>query len=365
MQNVNLFVVSNMYPSKNDKYFGVFVKNFVQYFDSKAGGTKVSTKAVIKGRGKNIFSKILKYLYFSFELISKFFFKKYDVIYVHYVNHTLLPFLLLIPFLYKKKILLNFHGGDLNFNSSLSKFLSFVIRPVIKKADLVIAPSSSFKFLIEEKLNIPADLIKVSYSGGINLNLFNNDNPYTYSLNRLLYVGRLEENKGIDILMEAFQSLAKKRNKDLTLTIVGKGSKLAELNKIIRNETLSDKVTIIPGVHQSQLPEIYWKHSVLIFPSFSESLGLVGIEAMACGLPVIGSNINGLNEYLIDKENGYTFKVGNSTDLEKKIKLFTTLDNHTISKMRLACAHKSRLFSTETVMNHLDQLILQVWLKKK
>lgn len=362
MQNLNLFVVSNMYPSEKDKYFGVFVKNFIDYFNSKKGGTKVSTKAVIKGRGKNIFSKTLKYLLFSVEVIYKFFCKKYDVVYVHYVNNTLLPFLILIPFLNKKKIILNFHGGDLNFRSQISKVLSVIIRPVIKKANLIITPSSSFKILVKEKLNIPAELIEVSHSGGINLNLFNIKNPSINSLNKskLLYVGRLEKSKGIDILLQAFESLVKKNNKELTLTIVGKGTKLPELEKKIKKESLSDVINIIPGVDQSQLPEIYWNHSVLIFPSYSESLGLVGLEAMACGLPVIGSNIDGINEYLLDKENGYTFNVGDSTDLENKINIFTKLDNHALSKMRSSCVQKSRLFSTETVMNHLNQLILQV-----
>ena len=56
-----------------------------------------------------------------------------------------------------------------------------------------------------------------------------------------------------------------------------------------------------------------------MFPNKKESLGLVGIESLACGVPIIGSNIPGIQSYLVDNFNGLLFKSGNIEDLSKKL----------------------------------------------
>lgn len=74
-----------------------------------------------------------------------------------------------------------------------------------------------------------------------------------------------------------------------------------------------------PKTHQ-ELNELYHQADVMIFPTMLyESLGLVGLEAMACGCPVIGSNIGCLPEYVKDGVTGFLFESGNSHELADKI----------------------------------------------
>jgi len=77
-------------------------------------------------------------------------------------------------------------------------------------------------------------------------------------------------------------------------------------------------VIYLKKMDQSELRILYNIASIFIFPSRDEPLGLVGLEAIACGTPVIGSNIGGIPEY-INKNNGMLFEVNKSKELAERI----------------------------------------------
>jgi len=117
---------------------------------------------------------------------------------------------------------------------------------------------------------------------------------------RLLGVGRIDERKGIDVAIRALAQLPD----TATLTWVGQGDEdeRTRLNALALELGVGDRVTW-DTKRREELPAIYRAADVFVFPStWSEPLGLVPIEAMACGLPVVGSGTGGSGEFLIDAQ---------------------------------------------------------------
>lgn len=116
----------------------------------------------------------------------------------------------------------------------------------------------------------------------------------------LLSVGELNENKNHQIIIRA---LARLKNPSVHYAIAGKGDKREALL------ALGDELGVSGQVHllgyRNDIPELNCSADVCCFPSLREGLGLGAIEAMACGLPIITSNVHGINDYSVDGVTGY------------------------------------------------------------
>ncbi len=124
---------------------------------------------------------------------------------------------------------------------------------------------------------------------------------------QLLYCGRVDERKGIDIAVQALAHLPP----EATLRIVGGGDDrhLAELRALIDRLGLAGRVTL-ERHPRADLPAVYAAADALLFPvRWLEPFGLVPLEGMACGTPVIASGRGGSGEYLRDDENCLLFDV--------------------------------------------------------
>ena len=123
----------------------------------------------------------------------------------------------------------------------------------------------------------------------------------------ILYVGRVEPLKGLDILLEAVARLDDPG--DTRLLIVGGASTFdTELNRLqsLTSELgISHMVTFTGAVPQDELPNYYGAADIFVLPSHYESFGLAALEAMACGIPVVASRVGGLKAFIRDGETGY------------------------------------------------------------
>src|SRR5437879_13248624 len=116
----------------------------------------------------------------------------------------------------------------------------------------------------------------------------------------LLFVGRLERLKGVEVAIRALSLLRDRSHDDVRLLILGEDSKDAEesekerLKAVAADVGVRDRVDFLGSVAHHELPFFYAAANVCVMPSYSESFGLVGLEAEACGWPVVGSDGTGL-----------------------------------------------------------------------
>lgn len=133
----------------------------------------------------------------------------------------------------------------------------------------------------------------------------------------LLYVGRFEPLKGIDRLLEATAVL--KRRKNVQVIIVGgDGPRTAEerrLRKVVRDLGLQNHVKFVGRVEQRHLPIYYSAADALVVPSHYESFGLVALESLACGTPVVATPVGAVNNILKEGCTGFVVKAVNSQSL--------------------------------------------------
>mgnify|MGYP001404825185 CR=1 FL=1 len=123
----------------------------------------------------------------------------------------------------------------------------------------------------------------------------------------ILYVGRLEPLKGVDLLINAVPLLGDLG--DTRLMVVGgqpgKDKELRRLKVLTSRLGIQKRVTFTGAVKQAELPNYYNAADVFVLPSYYESFGLVALEAMACGTPVVVSRVGGLKTFVRDGETGY------------------------------------------------------------
>jgi glycosyltransferase involved in cell wall biosynthesis len=134
---------------------------------------------------------------------------------------------------------------------------------------------------------------------------------------RVGYVGRFDKNKGIITLIDALNVL-RNRNIAYTLTLRGEGPFEKEIIHYLKNSPLDSHAIILPP--EIDDTKIFNGIDLIVLPSLSlEGFGLVLIEAMNAGIPVVGSDITGINEIIIDRYNGRIVPPGDSLALANAI----------------------------------------------
>jgi len=125
-------------------------------------------------------------------------------------------------------------------------------------------------------------------------------------------VKTLSDNYGIDLLIRAFAIVcAKNPDKPLKLRIVGDGPDKTKLQELSRSLGVDGRTEFVGFVDNRRLPEIYNSFDVSVSLSYKESFGVVAVEAMACGCPVVTSDADGFREVVADGVTGFIVPKGN------------------------------------------------------
>jgi glycosyltransferase involved in cell wall biosynthesis len=163
----------------------------------------------------------------------------------------------------------------------------------------------------------------------------------------MLFVGRMTKDKGVDILFRAFRRLAMVRPA-AKLVLVGRGPHESSLREMQVQLGIKN-VYFLGRVPHEDMPRIYPGADLLVLPSFYEPFGNVVLEAMASGLPVVGSGIGGMAETIEHGVTGYHVTPGNSAELSDYL-CRLLMDSDLRSKMSRA--------ARQTAVRKFDDLVI-------
>lgn len=261
---------------------------------------------------KKIRALLVPFLFLSlywhlFRLLPKF-----DVVHAHWI----IPQGIVQSF-FKKPYIVTGHGGDvMELNSGIIKILK---ARTLKKASFITVVSEKNKATLEKLYatknvivqSMGCDTEKFTPTKRVN-NYFGQGNKKV-----VLFVGRFVEIKGIRYLLEAMEKI------DAKLVIVGKGPLENEIQS--EAEKLEDKVILMGPQDHEKLPVIYASSDVFVIPSITinenvtEGAPTVITEALASGLPVIGTNTGGIPEMIENNKNGFVIPEKDANAIVDKV----------------------------------------------
>jgi glycosyltransferase involved in cell wall biosynthesis len=235
--------------------------------------------------------------------------KKYDIINTHFAVPTG-PVGLALSRIFGIPNVLSVHGSDVyNPSSKLSPhhypLLRWAVRIIMNGADKVVAQSRDNKNCAERfyhpktdisviPLGMPEPSCKITAKEGpaVKKNGF-----------RLISIGRMAKVKGYEHLIKAMD-LLRKRGQDLMLLLVGDGPERAVLEELSRELSVADIVEFPGWISGEQKYRLLSESDLYVMSSIHEGFGVVLLEAMACGLPIVCTNRGGQTDIIEDNKNG-------------------------------------------------------------
>jgi len=314
----------------------------------------------------NVKSSPLAMLQVPFFLLSEYIkasslIRKYNPNIIH--AHWLLPQGVIAAMLKKKdtKLIITIHGSDLFPLKNL--FFRAIQRNVLKNCDTCTVNSEATKNELLKRFPEFKDKVDV-IPMGVDTKMFSKKNiklKFNEYKNKkiILFVGRLNEQKGIDYLIKAMKIVNAKISNSILL-IIGEGGYKKELQKIADNLNL-DNVEFLGGINQKELADYYNLADVFVLPSVTsrigtEGQGLVLLEAMACGTPVIGTETGGIKFMIRNNDNGILVKERSQDELGNAIlKIFSDVKlRKKLSKNGIIFVKKN--YSWEIVAEKFDEI---------
>ena len=235
------------------------------------------------------------------------------------------------------------------FVTASVKLLRRYTRSFFNKSDVVIAPSKFIKdYLIKNGVIKRIEII----SNGVDTKVFK-PGKISKSGKNVLHVGRISYEKNVDVLLKSF-SLASRYVSGLNLKIVGPGNEIQKLKELAKSLKL-DNVSFLGKVEYRKLPEIYSKADMFVTASTAETEGLVILEAMASGLPVVGFDSVSL-PYLV--KNGKTGLLAKPYDEEGMARCLARImtDSRLRREFSKNALEHSKIFSLDRNVGILERL---------
>jgi glycosyltransferase involved in cell wall biosynthesis len=272
--------------------------------------------------------------------------QKIDVDIVH--SHYNMPYADYSAMRYSKEkkvpLVLTYHadapdtGGGFLRNRLQAFYNRRILPRVLNQAYIIIATSQSY---IDQSrfLGNYRQKIKV-IPNGINLEEFQIKNSKENCREKLgleldktiiIFFGNLVQYKGPNVLLRAFANI-KKVYPDVQLIFAGRGPMKNELKNLAKKLEVDERISFTGYVEQELKPLYYKSADIFCLPSvkLTEAFGIVNLEAMACGLPIVASELGGIPDLVKDGENGLLFKPGNVKELSYKLEYL--LDNKNLMK---------------------------------
>jgi rhamnosyl/mannosyltransferase len=315
MESVLFNLINGVIKLNNKVDFTVYTNNHEASFylnKRNLGPTKIIQESSLF----KIKSQPFKLIYSSLNKLIK----NSDVVHHHFPFPNIeISLLLNLSLLKKKKFIITWHANIENTRwGKLKWFYFLIVEKLLKECDFIVVTSpqllenSEILFKFRSKVVV----IPLSFNSKI---LLNNSVEKQISNNaefKILFVGKLREYKGLKYLIHALSKV------DATLFIVGEGELESELKKLVNDLFLENKILFLKGLTDEELYQIYQNSHLFVLPSINEAeaFGVVQLEAMAFGLPVINTNLkSGVPFVSISGQTGLTVEPKSTTQLVEAI----------------------------------------------
>ncbi len=227
-------------------------------------------------------------------------------------------------------------------------------RRVAQDADLIVVWTAGEGDFIQSELGIDVDRVAI-VPPGVDTEIFKHSREVRNrrEKRRILYVGRLDALKGIDLLIEVF-SIVISECVDAELQVVGGGTEDEFRRVLSRIHELRLSTNIkMPGVlAQSELPAVYSEADCIVAPSFHETFGLAVLEAAACGTPAVAADVDGLRSIVLDRQTGFLLQERAPELYAQKIIEILT-DNALRDRMSAAARQRATALSWDVAVSNL------------
>lgn len=249
------------------------------------------------------------------------FLKDFDIVHSHHAFTPLALKAVKAGRAMGRATLLTTHSISFAHESKLWEALGFTISlftDYLKYPHRIIAVSRAAKAFIEHFTDVPISIVP----NGVDDKRFSPTKEkdkikakFGIKGNVVLYVSRMSYRKGPHVLLNAFSKI-----KDATLVMAGSGEMLPFLKAQAKFLGIEDRVVFMGYAPDDLLPEIFKMADIFVLPSVSsEAFGIVVLEAMASGVPVIATNVGGIPEVLKENEAGLLVPPGNELELRNAI----------------------------------------------
>lgn len=343
---MKILVLTDMFPSKENPVLGIFVHGLSEVIARKnqvvvihpqiwnplnvksyrtdnhspcTNDIKVyRPRLFVPPKGDRLFFRAIVFFFSALFLIIKL--RKqfnFDIIHAHMACPAGFAAVLLGR-VFKKPVIVTAHGSDIH---SFPKrfFLRHLIFFTLNKANKVVTVSNSLKELVL-KMGISQKKLSVIRNGVLPEKFFQFDKikareKLNLSTNKkiILFIGNLIPIKGIDILLHSFSKIGERNH--IGLIIIGNGASERELMNLTKELRIESHVSFAGIKNHDEIP--LWLNACDVFclPSYIEGFPAVVVEAIACGRPVVATNVGGISEVITNESFGILVEPGNKEEL--------------------------------------------------
>lgn len=265
----------------------------------------------------------------------------------------------------RRPLVATIHATEFGRNGGLhtdeQRHISDIEWWLIYEAWRVIVCSQAMKDEVRHVFQAPEDKVRVIPNG---INIGDMQVTFDQNLRRqfaaddeelLIFVGRLVFEKGVDVLLYALKHLSVVRPK-VKLIIAGRGAYQPELEDLARHLGIAHQVRFVGHVDAAQRDKLYAISNAAAFPSRYEPFGIVALEAMAAGIPVVAGDVGGLKEIITDGEDGFLVPPSNAGALSSV--LYTILDDRERARKMAAKAREKveKIFTWDSVAEQTERV---------
>jgi glycosyltransferase involved in cell wall biosynthesis len=319
------------YPDTNLNYEYNFKVNFL--------------KPLLSSQNGGFINKVYKYL------------NNFDLVHLHYPFYGGAEFVWLASILKKQKYIVTYHmdaqtKGWLKLVQNTYDFT--LTKKIFKGAKKIITIDKDHFNNCKFKKYINNDKV-VEIFNGVDLKIFNNNiNSFGEEKKTILFVGNLLSFKRFDLLLKSFVMI---NNKNVKIKVIGGGFEESKMKLLTKELGINNQVEFAGKISdRNKLAEEYKKAWCTVITSdCGESFSLAAVESLACGCPIVASDIPGVRGRVIDGENGFLFKSGSVYSLTTKLSKMLDLSLQDRKEMLFKCRQEAeQKYSWD---RHVEKLI--------